>query len=140
LQLCVRLAKHLPPIQADPNRLGQVLDNLIGNAIKFTPVGGTVTVAAAIEDEAILVKVIDTGIGITDAELNKIFTRFYQVDGSTTRRFGGTGLGLTIVKQIIEAHQGQVRVESKPGHGSTFSFTLPLKRQEHSQTVARFDI
>jgi signal transduction histidine kinase len=140
LLLSVRLPEDLPRIQADPNRLGQVLDNLVGNAVKFTGPGGEITVSAIIEDQAIRIEVADTGIGITKSELNKIFNRFYQVDGSTTRRFSGTGLGLTIVKQIIEAHQGQVSVESEPGRGSTFSFTLPLRPQLEGETDSRFDL
>jgi two-component system sensor histidine kinase VicK len=103
----------------------QVFDNLLGNAIKFSPDGGTVTVRAEPEADRVLVIVEDQGIGIPEDQLDKIFDRFYQVDGSMTRRFGGTGLGLAIVKQIIEAHGGQIWARSELGKGSSFYFTLP---------------
>ena len=126
LRLRARIPAPLPPIEADPNRIGQVLDNLIGNAIKFTGRGGKITISATADDEAVRISVKDTGIGIDAADQQKIFNRFYQIDGSTTRRFGGTGLGLAIVKQIIEAHHGDIQVKSKPGQGTEFTFILPV--------------
>jgi GAF domain-containing protein len=113
------------PVMVDKRRLVQVFDNLLGNAIKFSNPGDTVTVRMYEEETAIRTEVEDTGIGIPADKVSRIFDRFYQVDGTTTRRFGGTGLGLTIVKQIVEVHGGQVGVESKAGHGSLFYFTLP---------------
>ena len=115
----------LPLARADRDRVNQVLDNLIGNAIKFSPNGGCVTVRLSATDGMVQVSVSDSGIGIPADQLDRIFERFYQVDGSATRKFGGAGLGLTIVKRIVEAHGGRIWAESQVGHGSTFSFTLP---------------
>ncbi len=120
----------LPPVWADARRLGQVLDNLIGNAIKFSANGDSITAAVMRRDETtVLVAISDTGIGIPPDRIDKIWDRFYQVDSRWTRRRAGTGLGLTIAKQIVEAHGGELRVESVPGAGSTFSFTLPVVRE-----------
>ncbi|MFN2244970.1 MAG: sensor histidine kinase, partial [Anaerolineae bacterium] len=98
---------------------------LIQNAIKFSKPGGTITIRIVEEETQIRAEVQDNGIGIPPDELDRIFVRFYQVDGTTTRHFRGTGLGLAIVKQIVEAHGGQVGVHSKVGEGSTFFFTIP---------------
>jgi signal transduction histidine kinase len=114
-------------IQLDRGKIKQVLSNLIHNAIKFTPEEGTVTVSASSEDEWIKVRVSDTGIGIPEGELEKIFDRFYQVDSSLTRKVGGTGIGLSIAKEYVEMHGGKIWVESKLGKGSTFTFTLPKR-------------
>ncbi len=126
LELKEDVAPDLHPVWGDRARLGQVLDNLIGNAIKFSPDGGTITVRLRNDDGFVRVDVIDQGIGIPNDQLTKIFERFYQVDGSSKRRFGGTGLGLAIVKEIVEAHGGTITVESQVGRGSTFSFTVPV--------------
>ena len=115
----------LPPVLGDRHRLSQVFDNLLGNALKFSDAGDTVTVRMIEEDTAIRTEVEDTGIGIPADKLPRIFDRFFQVDGTTTRRFGGTGLGLAISKQIVESHGGQMGVESELGKGSTFYFTIP---------------
>jgi signal transduction histidine kinase len=115
----------LPLVRADRDRLNQVFDNLIGNAIKFSPNGGEITVQLLDTGEMVQVTVSDTGIGIPPDQLERIFERFYQVDGSVTRKYGGAGLGLTIVKRIVEAHGGRIWADSEPGHGSTFTFTLP---------------
>ena len=117
----------LPLVLADARRLEQVLDNLIGNAIKFSASGGSITASVTREgNDAVLVAISDTGIGIPLDRIDKIWERFYQVDSHWTRQRAGTGLGLTIAKQIVEAHGGEIRVESIPGAGSTFSFTLPV--------------
>jgi signal transduction histidine kinase len=113
------------PVLADKRRLAQVFDNLMGNAIKFSNPGDSVTVRMYDEGAKIYTEVKDTGIGIPSDKLVRIFDRFYQVDGTTTRKFGGTGLGLAIVRQIVESHNGQVGVESEPGQGSVFYFTIP---------------
>jgi GAF domain-containing protein len=118
----------LPLLHADPGRLGQVFDNLLGNAIKFSPAGKTITVRVGRDGAFARADVEDQGIGIPADKLDQIFDRFYQVDGSTTRRYGGTGLGLAIVKSIVESHGGQIIVESALGAGSTFSFILPIPR------------
>jgi signal transduction histidine kinase len=99
----------------------------MGNAIKFSPTGGEVTVTVARRDARVVVSVADQGIGISADDLPHIWERFYQADTSATRRFVGSGLGLAIVKRIVEAHGGEVGVISTPGQGSTFSFTLPVQ-------------
>jgi signal transduction histidine kinase len=110
----------------DIERLRQVIRNLFHNAIKFTPPNGHVTTSASIISDWLVVSVRDDGIGIPSAAIPHLFERFYQVDGSSTRRVGGTGLGLYICKQIIAAHGGDIWAESELGKGSTFSFRLPL--------------
>jgi GAF domain-containing protein len=124
--LCDEIPDDLvAPVVADRRRITQVFDNLLGNAIKFSNAGGSVTVRMFERGTFIRTEVEDTGIGIPADKLSRIFDRFYQVDGTTTRQFGGTGLGLAIVKQIVEAHGGQVGAESEVGRGSLLYFTLP---------------
>ncbi len=125
LTLIEDIPDDLPLVLGDKRRLGQVFDNLLQNAIKFSEPGGTITVCLKSEKTEIRAQVKDTGIGIPADQLPRIFDRFYQVDGTTTRRFGGTGLGLAIVKEIVEAHGGQVGVKSHVGQGSLFFFTVP---------------
>jgi len=125
----VRLCKtdalvSMPAIQADPDKLDQVLINLLDNAIKFTPAGGTVTVDATDLGDRIRIDVSDSGIGIPPKDIPRIFERFYRVDTARSRELGGTGLGLAIVKHIVQAHGGSITVESSPGKGTTFSFTI----------------
>lgn len=115
----------LPAIVADAQRIEQIVTNLVGNAIKFTPGGGRVTVAVRAEGDSLRVTVRDTGIGISAEHQARIFDAFTQVDMSNTRRSGGAGLGLAISKSLVEAHGGEVGVESTPGEGSAFWFTLP---------------
>jgi signal transduction histidine kinase len=125
LALRVDLPAELPGGHGDERRLTQVLLNLVGNAIKFTDTG-EVTIAAVSDSGAFHVSVHDTGPGIAPADQAKLFQEFQQADNSLTKKKGGTGLGLAICKRIIEMHGGQIRVESAPGRGSTFSFTLPV--------------
>ncbi len=113
-----------PMVLADQQRLEQVLVNLLENAIKFTPAGGAITIAATDIGTHVRISVNDTGCGIPAKDLQRIFERFYRVDTARSRELGGTGLGLAIVKHIVQAHGGSVAVESTPGKGSTFSFTL----------------
>jgi two-component system CheB/CheR fusion protein len=113
------------PQVMDPHRITQVLTNLVGNAVKFTPDGGRIEVKARMADGALLTEVIDTGVGIPAEHAEAIFERFVQVDMSPTREAGGTGLGLSISKSLVEAHGGAIGVHSAPGEGSTFWFTLP---------------
>ncbi|OQY37621.1 MAG: hypothetical protein B6243_00035 [Anaerolineaceae bacterium 4572_5.2] len=129
ISLTLNIPSPLPNISADPDRISQVLDNLIGNAIKFTNSGGKIVVSAHTKDNFIKVTVSDTGIGIAPEDLDKVFDRFYQVN-DPSRQAGGTGLGLAIIKQIIDAHHGQVKLSSKAGEGSQFSFTLPIVQAE----------
>jgi signal transduction histidine kinase len=112
-------------IEADEGRLRQVMVNLLGNAIKFSKDGGKITVKAEAKDSNVLVQVTDFGIGIPDEAMDQLFERFYQGDGSITRTYGGSGLGLYIAKQIIEAHGGSIWAESKPGKGTTLFFIIP---------------
>jgi len=125
IALCDEIPEVLPPVLGDEQRLGQVFDNLLSNALKFSDPGGTVTMRMREEGRFIRTEVEDQGIGIPEDKLPHVFERFYQVDGSTTRRFGGTGLGLAIVKQIVETHGGQVGARSKENEGSCFYFTIP---------------
>lgn len=113
-------------VDADATRIGQVLRNLLNNAMEFTPRGGEVRVTGRVRDQFYDVEVHDTGPGIPPEHLPLIFERFYRVDPSRTRSTGGAGLGLTIVKTLVEAHGGRVWVQSTPGAGSTFGFSLPL--------------
>jgi signal transduction histidine kinase len=118
----------LPRLQGDRDKLRQCLVNLCSNAVKFTPAGGAITVRAeALAGERLAIHVADTGIGIAEEHLSKVFDVFFQVDGSSTREYGGAGLGLAIVRSFVEAHGGEVRVRSTPGGGSTFTVVLPLR-------------
>lgn len=126
VSLLTELAEPLPTVKVDPEKLGWVLYQLVDNGIKFTPSGGSVTVLAATHDGLLAVEVVDTGIGIPDERVEEIFEPFHQLDGSPTRRYGGTGLGLTLVRQILEAHGASIEVESVENQGSTFRFSLPL--------------
>jgi signal transduction histidine kinase len=122
----------LPFVDGDEGRLGQVFDNLLGNAIKFSPAGSSIIIRIWRDGTYVRAEVEDQGVGIPADKLGHIFDRFFQVDGSTTRRYAGTGLGLAIVKSIVESHGGQVSVESEEGVGSTFSFILPILTAEEA--------
>ena len=126
LALKALVTPDLPPGKGDERRLTQVLLNLVGNAIKFSEVGEVVVTAAAAEGWFI-VSVSDTGPGVATADQEKIFEEFQQADSSSTRKKGGTGLGLSIARRILAMHSGRIWVESIPGHGSTFRFTLPVR-------------
>jgi PAS domain S-box-containing protein len=126
LSLDLQISNDLPRLRADTQRIGQVLTNLIGNAIKFTPERGHIHVSARRERDHLLCEVVDTGYGIHRDNLSRLFQRFTQLDMSSTRRASGTGLGLSICKAIVEAHGGHIGVRSEVGKGSTFWFTLPL--------------
>ncbi len=120
-------------VYMDKGRISQVVDNLIGNAMKFSPDGGIISVSVKEQDADVLVTIKDEGIGVPEDKQQKIFERFYQIDGSARRRFGGTGIGLALVKRIIDAHQGRIWVESTVGQGSSLFFTLP--RVINTETV-----
>jgi two-component system phosphate regulon sensor histidine kinase PhoR len=114
-----------PAVRADGERVAQVLANLVHNAVKFTPAGGSVRLSAAREDGGVAFEVADTGVGIERADLERVFERFYKADRS--RSGGGTGLGLAIAKHIVHAHGGRIDARSDgPGRGATFRFTLPV--------------
>lgn len=116
-------------IRLDRGKIKQVLSNLVHNALKFTPPEGKITISVAQDGEWIKVDVADTGVGIPESELERIFDRFYQVDSSLTRRVGGTGIGLNIAKEYVEMHSGRIWAESKLGEGAVFTFTLPKKER-----------
>jgi signal transduction histidine kinase len=117
----------LPHVRVDEDRIGQVLLNLVGNALHYTPSGGSVRVVASQHDREIQLAVIDTGLGIAAEHLSHLFTRFYRVDKSRSRAGGGSGIGLTIAKHLVEAQGGRIWVTSDgAGKGSTFTFTLPI--------------
>jgi signal transduction histidine kinase len=134
LALNVNIQPDLPVGKGDEQRITQVLTNLVGNAIKFTEVG-EVGVEVASTNGAFMVAVSDTGIGIAEADQQKVFEEFQQADSSSTRQKGGSGLGLAIAKKIIEMHNGRIWVESHPGQGSTFRFTLPVRVEQQKEVT-----
>ena len=140
LRLVSQVPVDLATIEADRARLEQVLTNLCSNAIKFTPANGTVTIRAADLGDRVQVSVADTGIGIPSNQLERIFERFYQVDGSSTRSYRGAGLGLTICKHIVEYHGGRIWAESAMGQGSTFHFILPKNQPEPDALIMDFTV
>jgi signal transduction histidine kinase len=123
------LEADLPLIEADRERLAWALYQLIDNGIKFTPCGGSVTIGADRSSKKVIVSVRDTGIGIPSDRVDEIFEPFHQLDGSPTRRYGGTGLGLALVRIILDAHGAALDVHSHEGEGSTFTFTLPAAQR-----------
>ncbi|MBI4313627.1 MAG: PAS domain S-box protein [Candidatus Omnitrophica bacterium] len=124
--LALKTSGTLPELPIDAQRISQVLMNLIGNAVKFTPSGGKVTVESKVRESNVWVSVSDTGVGISKEDLPKVFGRFQQVGERTPSDISGTGLGLSIAKEIVELHRGKIWVESELGKGTTFTFTLPL--------------
>ena len=114
----------------DRARLAQILDNLIANAVKFTPPGGHVEVRTFLEADVVVVEVADTGIGISDEDQDRLFQRFFRAEGAILHAIEGTGLGLAIVKAIVDAHGGELSVESISGQGSTFRIALPLEQMQ----------
>ncbi len=118
--------ENMQPVQADPKRIEEVFSNLITNAINYSPEGGVVTVSGRCLSDYMEIRVSDTGVGIPESEMPKIFDKFYRVKDPKTRKVMGTGLGLSIVKGIIEAHNGTIEVESVKGEGTTFRILLPL--------------
>ncbi|MBU1125876.1 MAG: cell wall metabolism sensor histidine kinase WalK [Candidatus Omnitrophica bacterium] len=122
------IAEGIPQVKIDHNRMIQVFTNLMGNALKFTPADGTITVEAkkSPQDHSLQVSVRDTGIGIDKEHLPKLFSKFYQAGEKVSTEVGGTGIGLTIAKEIVELHGGKIWVESQKGEGTVFNFTIPL--------------
>jgi two-component system, OmpR family, sensor histidine kinase VicK len=112
-------------VEVDQDKITQVLDNIISNALKYSPEGGTITFKAKEKNGYIEISVSDQGLGIPKENLEKIFERFYRVDKARTRQMGGTGLGLAIAKEMISAHGGDVWATSTEGRGTTITFTLP---------------
>jgi two-component system phosphate regulon sensor histidine kinase PhoR len=130
LSLVIDVPPDLPPVLADRARIEQVLLNLVHNAIKFTPAGGSITVRGRVDGDTLVTNVIDTGAGIPEVDLPRLFERFYKADKA--RRSEGTGLGLAIAKHIVQTHNGAISVQSVLGVGSTFTFTIPLAATAHS--------
>ncbi len=128
MNLFVHMAKDLPPVMADEDRIKEVLTNLIDNSIKFSPEGGIINVEAVYKDDAVFCSISDTGIGIPKDKISRIFDKFYRVDNSDTYEIEGTGLGLSIVRHIVQYHGGKIFVQSKQGKGSVFTFSLPVRR------------
>lgn len=130
VQVSANAPDNIPGVQADPEKIGWVLNQLLDNGIKFTPSGGSVVVTLKEEgSNLVLLSVTDTGIGIPQSRLKEVFEPFHQLDGSSTRHYGGTGLGLSLVRQIIEAHGSLLDVQSVEGKGSTFKFPLLAVRE-----------
>ncbi len=130
------LDPRLPIVTGDRDRLVQVVTNLVNNAVKYSPDGGTVTLSTRADGGFALVSVTDTGLGIPADEIEHVFERFRRVRSGAAQSIPGTGLGLTIVKQIVEMHGGKIWVESAVGHGSAFHFTVPLAA-EHATPLQR---
>jgi PAS domain S-box-containing protein len=126
IRLSLELAPDTPSILANKQNMEEVFSNLITNAIKYTPEGGSITVSSKVENDFLQISVRDTGFGIPPDELDRIFDRFYRVKNEKTRFITGTGLGLSIVKTIVETHNGTIRVDSEVGKGTTFQVFLPL--------------
>ncbi|MSP12065.1 MAG: PAS domain S-box protein [Chloroflexi bacterium] len=131
--LQVNAESNLPPVWADVDRVEEVLTNLLDNALKYSPNGGHITVAAHRDGDRVVLSITDEGIGIPSKQLDKIFEKFHRLDTRDSREIYGHGLGLYIAKRLIEAQGGAIWVESKEGQGSTFSFALPMARQEAYQ-------
>ncbi|PKO20385.1 MAG: hypothetical protein CVU38_20395 [Chloroflexi bacterium HGW-Chloroflexi-1] len=132
IRVDLEVSADVPQLEVDVDLMNQVLDNLLDNAVKFSPNGGVVRVRARLEQSAslqerqVLISIADPGIGIPPDKLAQMFERFYQADGSTTRRFGGAGIGLALCRKIVEAHGGRIWAESEgEGRGSTFYVALP---------------
>jgi signal transduction histidine kinase len=130
ITLSATTRRDLPLVNADEDKLGWVIYQLLDNALKFTPQGGRILAEATSLDGLVTIAVTDTGIGIPAEKLPEIFEPFHQLDGSSTRRFGGTGLGLAMARRIVEAHGSQIRVKSVVGRGSRFEFSLPGQKPD----------
>jgi signal transduction histidine kinase len=120
----------MPPVHGDYERLRQVLSNLVSNAVKYSPDGGTIRIGARAEGDIAIAYVSDHGVGIAPEEQEQIFQRFYRVDNRLSRETQGSGLGLYLARAVIAAHGGKIWVESQLGRGSRFLFTLPLGRRQ----------
>jgi signal transduction histidine kinase len=132
--LVLNISTNLPRLKADELRFSQILTNLLSNACKYSPEGATTTITAEEQDGLMRIDVSDTGVGISEADRSRLFSKFFRVDNSSTSQVSGTGLGLFITKSIIEAHGGLIQVRGDERKGTTFSFTLPI---ENSGDVVR---
>jgi signal transduction histidine kinase len=125
-ELTIKLPKDLPAIAADPARLTQIFINLLSNANKYTPDEGRINVRAWVNEDFVHCAVSDTGVGMSPEDLARLFTKFFRSEDPAVREMPGTGLGMCIVKSLIELQGGEIQVESKVGKGTTFTFTMPL--------------
>ncbi|MCL5429705.1 MAG: ATP-binding protein [Chloroflexi bacterium] len=128
IQVTSSLPPDLPPIQADINKIEWVLGQLLDNAVKFNQSGGRAHLRAELDARRVQIAVADTGIGIPSEKIDEIFEPFHQLDSSSTRKAGGAGIGLTLVKRIVEAHGSKLQIETHAGQGSRFSFSLPISQ------------
>ncbi|PYS53209.1 MAG: hypothetical protein DMF68_00165, partial [Acidobacteria bacterium] len=128
IELIETIPSDLPQVEADRAKIRRVLQNLLSNALKFTPHGGRVEFSAERRNEGVRVSVSDTGVGISPEDIDRLFDKYEQARSRATRGEKGTGLGLYITKQLVELHGSEIKVESEVGRGSTFSFTLPVKQ------------
>jgi signal transduction histidine kinase len=128
VQWSLNIDQAVPEIMLDASQAERIFINLISNAIKFTPEGGTISVSAQLEDGTVTIKVSDTGIGISETDMTRLFNEFYRVDNQINQNVKGTGLGLSLAKKIVEAHKGKMWVTSKLNAGTTFHFTLPVRQ------------
>jgi signal transduction histidine kinase len=135
VRMCDAVPDDLPPVLVDPERVHQVLFNLLDNAVRYTAAGGEVTVSAHPVDGSCEIAVSDTGQGIAPEHLPRLFDRFYRADAARARGDGGTGIGLAIARSVVEAHGGHIRAESRPGRGSVFTFDLPVASAAETRRV-----
>src|SRR5204862_7515802 len=136
IQLASDIDARLSEFQADERKVKQILVNLLTNAVKFTPDGGSIDVTARREPDAVVIAVRDTGIGIAPGDHQAVFEEFRQVGRDYTKKQEGTGLGLTLTKKFVELHGGRIWVESEPGKGSTFTFTIPVRSDSAAARAA----
>jgi len=136
LDLTTRIQGDLPAVMADPVQIYRVFEHLLSNAVKFTPSGGSISLTSARHNGHVEVHVADTGVGISEAEQERIFTRFYQVDGRSNRKYPGMGLGLALVRETVESLGGDVAVESREGRGSRFRVKLPVHLEEATEAAS----
>jgi two-component system phosphate regulon sensor histidine kinase PhoR len=130
LSVDIAIAANLPIIRADETRLQEILYNLLDNSLKYTQPGGKIRLQAQSDGDEIALSVSDTGLGISEADLPRVFERFYRTDKARSRELGGTGLGLSIVKHIAQMHGGRVEAQSELGRGTTIRVLLPLNGAE----------
>ncbi|MGN6759361.1 MAG: response regulator [Thermomicrobiales bacterium] len=135
--LTLAVPATLPRVSADPDRLTQILTNLLSNAYKYTPPGGAIRLGATASGGMVRVEITDTGVGMTPEEQAQVFTRFFRAQNRATQEAGGTGLGLVITRSLVEMHGGEISLTSAPGTGSTFRFTLPVAEEEAAPPTTR---
>jgi len=131
LKIKTRFPEGIPAVLGNRDRLEQVVTNILSNSIEFTPQGGSVDVTLGEQGQWVTVTISDTGIGIPESDLPRVFDRFYRVDKARSRRMGGTGLGLSIAKEIVQAHGGTIQVRSAPRRGTSVTINLPSAGEQH---------